>query len=142
MNCVPVISAELNWPAFGAFVNTARVEVYVTPDRREAICVLCDGAWNEGTSTINAASALAQHLYRTFLPEHAPGAAVRFLDAQTLNVPSEESPQYAWLTFHDETELTGPGWSFASHAEIDALIGQSDWRQHRAAPGRSVHCAS
>ena len=136
-------SAELHWPAFGPFINTVRAEMYVTPDGHDAVCVLCDGPWNDGTSTINAAEVLVRHPYLGFLRQHAPDARVQFLDTQINPQRNEESPQYAWIAFRDETELTGPGWTYASHTEIGTLIGQSDWRQHRASRSprrRSVDC--
>lgn len=88
-------TAELHWPAFGDFVNTVRAELYVAPDGQDTVCVLCDGPWNNGTSTINAAETLARHLYLSFLKKHVPGARVRFLGAQIHRRPGEECPQYA-----------------------------------------------
>ncbi|GGR36463.1 hypothetical protein [Deinococcus ruber] len=121
-----------HWPAMGEWINSAYIELYATADRRRGLCVLCDGPWNDGTSTINGAEVLVNTLIRTLLAEQLPDAVIHYLDAQTVPMTRLEVPRYAWLSFRDPDGVRFPVWTYAAHTEVEALIGTSAHRQHHA----------
>lgn len=119
-----VHSAPFDFLGFGMFPSLIHVEVYVSPDERQAVVCLIDSDANPGTSAVNAAGQLVRDISARLLTVLAPDAHVRWADVHT----GEGETRYAWLHFGDPFLLTGAGWGPIYAQEAETLIGTSPAR--------------